>query len=49
MFETDKKPKENRIYPFPGKGNKLTIPFVSSDNNEDFLFDISRHEIKVYG
>ena len=23
------------------------IPFVSSDNKEEFLFDISRHEIKV--
>jgi hypothetical protein len=47
MFERDKIPKENCIYLFPGKGEKHSIPFVSSDSKEEFLFDISRHEIKV--
>lgn len=47
MFETDKMPKGNCSYIFPEKGEKLSIPFVSSDSREEFLFDISRHEIKV--
>lgn len=47
LFEMPKIPKEKRTYLFPGKGTKLTIPFLSSDYKEEFLLDISRYEIKV--
>lgn len=47
FFEMEKFPEEDKKYQFPNSGGKLILPFISADNRENFLFDISRGSIKI--
>ncbi len=47
LFEMQKKPKSSESYTFPYAGGKLLIEFVSLDNRELFLFNITRGSINV--
>lgn len=47
FFEMEKYAEEEKEYPFPISGQKVTIPFTSSDKRENFLFDIYRGAILI--
>ncbi len=47
FFEMGKYHNEEKEYDFPTSGVKLTIPFVSEDKRENFLFDIYRGAISI--
>ena len=47
FFGMEKIPEEEKEYQFPISGEKLTIPFSSTDKRENFLFDIYRGSIRI--
>ena len=42
IIKTPKMKKSDDSYGFPRPGEKLTIPIISQDEQEDFLIDVSR-------
>ena len=47
LIKTPKMKKSDDSYGFPRPGEKLTIPIVSRDEQEDFLIDVSRGRIRL--
>ena len=47
LFNMEKIPENNSVYEFPLYGQILTIPILSSDRNEKFIFDIQRYTISI--
>lgn len=47
FFSMEKMPEIEKEYDFPTSGDKLSIPFLSTDKRESFLFDISRGQIRI--
>jgi hypothetical protein len=48
FFGMEKIPEEEKEYQFPISGQKLIIPFTSSDKRENVLFDIYRGSISIF-
>ena len=47
LIKTPKMKKSDDSYGFPRPGEKLTIPIISRDEQEDFLIDVSRGRIRL--
>ncbi len=47
LIKTSKAKKNDDSYGFPRPGEKLTIPVISQDGQEDFLIDVSRGWIRL--
>ena len=47
LIAMEKHRAEDTILMFPGPGQRLCIPLVSSDKRENFLLDIARARIKL--
>lgn len=47
LFVLDKVPDTDKTFEFPFSGDKIIVPFISSDKRERFLFDISRASLKI--
>lgn len=47
LFGLKKIRDTDKTFNFPFSGDKIILPFTSSDRKEKFLFDISRGSIKI--
>lgn len=47
LFSLEKVAKGNTTYTLPIFGGKITIPLVSSSNNEEFILDVYRSRIEL--
>lgn len=47
LIAMTKKPESDKDWNFPAAGDRLVIPFLSSDKRETFAFDVTRSQIKL--
>ncbi|HOO56914.1 MAG TPA: hypothetical protein PLN69_08830 [bacterium] len=47
LIMMDKKRKNDNVWKYPAKGQKVSIPIISMDNKEDFFLDISKGSIDI--
>lgn len=46
LFRMEKRQANNKTYNYPASGSKCTVPLVSTDGKEEFIFDIYRRRVE---
>ncbi len=47
LIEMEKRRVDDRNWPFPSPGERLSIPLASLDKRENFMLDLTRAQIKL--